>query len=94
MFIIYGKKRNKTGKSASRYLRSNNKLPGILYGNKKNNISIELDHDSVFNMQLKSDFYKINLHLSLDNMKFLVKIKSVQRHAFKPKLLHIDFLYV
>ncbi|CAL4319736.1 50S ribosomal protein L25 [Buchnera aphidicola] len=94
MFIIYGKKRKKTGKSASRYLRANNKLPGILYGNKKINISIELDHDSVFNMLLKSDFYKINFHLSLDNIKFLVTIKSVQRHAFKPKLLHIDFLYV
>jgi large subunit ribosomal protein L25 len=94
MFIINGKIRNKKGKSASRYLRLNNKLPAVLYGKKETNISIELDHDSVFNMQLKSDFYKNNCYLVLDTMKFLVKVQSVQRHSFKPKLLHIDFLYV
>ncbi|HXK00290.1 MAG TPA: 50S ribosomal protein L25 [Buchnera sp. (in: enterobacteria)] len=94
MFIINGKIRNKTGKSASRYLRLNNKLPAILYGKKKSNISIELDHDSIFNMQLKSEFYKNNVYLVLDSIKYEVKVQSVQRHSFKPKLLHIDFFYV
>ncbi|CAL4042452.1 50S ribosomal protein L25 [Buchnera aphidicola] len=94
MFIIDGKIRNKKGKSASRCLRLKHKLPAILYGKKKHNLAIELDHDSVFNMQLKHNFYKKNCYLVLEGIKYLVKIKSIQRHSFKPKLLHIDFLYV
>ncbi|QCI22022.1 50S ribosomal protein L25 [Buchnera aphidicola] len=94
MLIVNAEKRTKQGKSFSRKLRIYNKLPGVLYGFKKSEILLILDHNSVFNLQEKVNFYKENLCLIIDKNKYEVKVQSVQRHSFKLKLLHIDFLYV
>lgn len=94
MLIIDGIVRKKHGKSASRYLRLNNHFPAIIYGKKEPNISIILNHNILFNMQLKENFYNNEIALLVNNIKYFVKVKSVQRHAFKPKLLHIDFIQI
>ncbi|WP_343154373.1 50S ribosomal protein L25 [Buchnera aphidicola] len=94
MLIINAKIREKRGKSFSRKLRIENKFPAILYGLNKKPISLILDHNSVFNLQKKIDFYKNTLLLFIENKEYKVKVQSVQRHAFKLKLLHIDFLYM
>ncbi|HMI76991.1 MAG TPA: 50S ribosomal protein L25 [Buchnera sp. (in: enterobacteria)] len=94
MLIIDGIIRDKHGKSASRYLRLNNKFPAIIYGKNSSNISIVLNHNILFNMQLKSSFYNKEILLLVNSVKYHVKVKSIQRHAFKPKLLHVDFIQI
>ncbi|QCI18700.1 50S ribosomal protein L25 [Buchnera aphidicola] len=94
MLVINAEIREKKGKSFSRKLRFKNKLPGILYGLNKHSISLTLDHNSVFNLQKKIDFYNKTLLLLINNREYKVKVQSVQRHVFKLKLLHIDFLYI
>lgn len=97
MFIINAEIREKKGKSFSRKLRTENKFPAILYGLNQIPISLVLDHNSVFNLQKKIDFYKKTLTLLIKDQaskidkEYKVKVQSVQRHAFKLKLLHIDF---
>ncbi|QCI27103.1 50S ribosomal protein L25 [Buchnera aphidicola] len=94
MIIINGEERLKIGKSASRKLRKiDNKIPGIIYGLKKNILHISLDHDVVFNLQENEKFYTDPLMLRILGKKYLVSVQSVQRHCFKKKILHIDFLY-
>ncbi|QIQ41742.1 MAG: 50S ribosomal protein L25 [Buchnera aphidicola (Microlophium carnosum)] len=86
--------RKEKGKSFSRRLRINNKLPGVLYGIDQTEILLILDHNSVFNLQKKVEFYRENFFLLVKDAKYKVKVQAIQRHSFKLKLLHIDFLYV
>jgi len=53
---------------------------------------IELDHDAVMNMQVKAEFYSEVLTIVVDGKEVKVKAQAVQRHPFKPKLSHIDFV--
>lgn len=94
MIIIHGKKRFKIGKSASRKIRKiDNKIPSVVYGFKKPTLYISLDHDIIFNLQNNKNFYHSTLTLKISGQEYLVSVHAVQRHCFKRRLLHIDFLY-
>ncbi|CNH57336.1 50S ribosomal protein L25 [Yersinia massiliensis] len=86
--------RKDQGKGASRRLRAANKFPAIVYGGTEAAISIALDHDTTKNMEAKPGFYDTVLTLAVDGKEIKVKVQAVQRHAFKPKLTHIDFVRV
>lgn len=92
MFTINAVERKEQGKGASRRLRAANKVPAIIYGGEAAPVSIELDHDKVFNAQAKNEFYSDVLTLVVDGKEEKVKVQAVQRHAFKPKVTHIDFV--
>ncbi|MGP4123208.1 MAG: 50S ribosomal protein L25 [Sodalis sp. (in: enterobacteria)] len=92
MLTINAKIRKDQGKSASRRLRLANKIPAIVYGGIEAPVAIELDHDLVLNTQAKEGFYSHVLALVVDGKESKVKVQVVQRHMFKPKLTHIDFL--
>ena len=94
MLTINAEVRKEQGKGASRRLRAANKFPAIVYGGKEAAVSIELDHDNVMNMQAKPGFYDEVLVLDIDGKETQVKVQAVQRHPFKPKLHHIDFVRV
>lgn len=92
MFTINATVRKEQGKGASRRLRTAKKFPAIVYGGNEAPVSIELDHDSFMNTQAKPDFYSEVLTLVIDGKETKVKAQAVQRHPFKPKMLHIDFI--
>ncbi|MEX5411811.1 50S ribosomal protein L25 [Atlantibacter hermannii] len=92
MFTINAEVRKEQGKGASRRLRTANKFPAIIYGGNEAAISVELDHDQVMNMQAKPEFYSEVLTIAVDGKEVKVKVQAVQRHAYKPKLQHIDFV--
>ncbi|AUQ42593.1 50S ribosomal protein L25 [Yersinia ruckeri] len=94
MITINAEVRNDQGKGASRRLRAANKFPAIVYGGTKAPISIALDHDTTKNMELKPGFYNEPVNLVIDGKEVKVQVQAVQRHAFKPKLTHIDFVRV
>ncbi|PPI88213.1 50S ribosomal protein L25 [Candidatus Pantoea edessiphila] len=94
MFTINAMERQDKGKGASRRLRNNNYLPAIIYGDKENNICISLDHNIIMHLQMYDDFYKEIMILVLNGIEKKVKIQSIQRHPFKPKITHIDFITV
>lgn len=92
MFTINAVERKEQGKGASRRLRVANKFPAIIYGGEAAPVAIELDHDKVWNMQAKEGFYTEVLTLVVDGKEEKVKVQAVQRHPFKPKLTHVDFV--
>ncbi|CUU24691.1 50S ribosomal protein L25 [Duffyella gerundensis] len=92
MFTIEAEERKEQGKGASRRLRTANKFPAIIYGGEEAAVAIELDHDQVMNMQVKPEFYTDVLTLAVAGKEVKVKVQAVQRHPFKPKLQHIDFV--
>lgn len=93
MLIINAEIRKKKGKSKNRKMRKKNELPGILYGNNKKEILIKLNHNQIINKLSKKDFFK-NLILNINQEKIKVKIKEIQKHHFKLKIIHIDFIRI
>ena len=83
--------RTDLGKGASRRLRREEKLPGIIYGGEEAPVSITLDHNKVNNSADFEAFYSHVLELNLDGKVVEVLVKDMQRHPYKPKIMHIDF---
>ena len=84
--------RSDLGKGASRRLRHEDKVPAIVYGNGQEPVAIALDHKKVIIAQAEDRFYSDVLTLVIDGKEVNVKVKDVQRHPFKPKLTHLDFI--
>ncbi|OGT34803.1 MAG: 50S ribosomal protein L25/general stress protein Ctc [Gammaproteobacteria bacterium RIFCSPHIGHO2_12_FULL_37_14] len=82
------------GKGASRRLRRNEKLPGIVYGGGKTPVSLTFEHNKVAKVLENEAFYSHIITLKIDSESERVILKDIQRHSYKPRLLHIDFLRV
>jgi large subunit ribosomal protein L25 len=83
--------RNELGKGASRRLRREEKVPGILYGGGKAPVSITLEHDKTARALEHESFYSRILTLRTGTESERVILKDVQRHPFKPRIAHVDF---
>jgi large subunit ribosomal protein L25 len=84
--------RTDAGKGASRRLRRENKVPAILYGAGRPARSLSLDHDPMLHASSEESFYSSILELKVDDgRKQKVIVRDLQRHPFKPRLMHIDF---
>ncbi len=85
--------RSDLGKGASRRLRHTNKFPAIIYGGTEAPVAIELKHDDVINQMDKEGFYDA-ITLVIDGKEVNVKPQDIQRHPFKPKVQHMDFIRI
>jgi len=94
IFTLNAEIRNDIGKGASRRLRHNDKIPAVLYGAEKDAVSLTLDHNKVLQAQEFEAFYSHVLTLNIGDEKVEALVKDMQRHPFKPKILHVDFLRV
>ena len=83
--------RTAQGKGASRRLRHNGQIPAIVYGGSEEPVSIILNHDELNNAQAHESFYSEVITLVIGGKEVAVKVQAMQRHPFKPKLVHIDF---
>ena len=89
-FELNAELREDMGKGASRRLRRTGKLPGVVYGADKDATSITLDHDEVIHKLEHEAFYSSILTLNVGKNSDRVVLKDLQRHPFKPFILHID----
>ena len=82
--------RSLQGSGASRRLRRAGKVPGIVYGGGEP-ASIELDHNALFHALKNEKFHSSILTMKLDGSTNQVLLRDVQRHAFRPLVMHVDF---
>ena len=98
MTILQAIYRSKTGTNNSRYIRRvNHQIPAIIYGKKilkQRGLLILLEHDKIFDLHKKNFLSSTKLFICLEKEEFSVTVKAIQYHAFKPILLHIDFLCI
>ena len=85
--------RTELGKGASRRLRHAGKFPAVVYGGEAAAVSIVLNHDDIVNQMDKPEFYE-GIVLVIDGAEVKVKPQDVQRHAYKPKVEHMDFIRI
>ena len=91
-FTIHATVRNDEGKGASRRLRTQGAVPGIVYGGKVKPISIAIEHNKIWNQLLADEaIYTSLVDLDIDGKVQQVIIKDIQRHPYANKLVHIDF---
>ncbi len=83
--------RSDMGKGASRRLRREaDQIPAIVYGGKEEPKSISLNHNQIINMLDEEAVYSSIINLDINGTVEEVVIKDIQRHPFKPKVLHMD----
>jgi large subunit ribosomal protein L25 len=88
---ISADKRELQGKGASRRLRSNGKVPAVIYGGDNEAQSIEMDHNDLFHKLKLEAFHASILSLSIAGKKEQVLLRDIQMHPFKQQVLHVDF---
>ncbi len=93
-FNINAESRSDVGKGASRRLRRDGKVPGIIYGSGKDSVALTTDHNQLAHHLEHEAFYSHILTVTLDGKAQKVVLKDLQRHPAKPRILHVDFLRV
>ncbi|CAL7959856.1 50S ribosomal protein L25 [Gammaproteobacteria bacterium] len=89
-FTITAKARSDMGKGASRRLRRADLVPGIVYGAGTEPKMITIEHSPLLRLLTNESFYTQILDLDIGSQKEHVILRDLQRHPFKPRILHID----
>ena len=87
-------KRDITGTGGSRELRIKKKIPGIIYGDNKDPLPIQLDEKLLKIMIKDPGFFSKQCEIKYENQSIKVLPKDLQLHPVKQSILHIDFLRV
>ena len=87
--------RESRGKAESRRMRRlDDNIPAVIYGLKKDPVAITLPHKDVIHAMDKEEFYSQVITLNVAGKPEKVVLKDLQRHPFKPKVMHVDFLRI
>jgi large subunit ribosomal protein L25 len=93
-FVLDAAVRGDAGKGASRRLRHQHLVPGIIYGGDKAPRTISLSHKDLTKALENEGFFSHLITLNVDAEAEEVILKDLQRHPSKPRILHADFLRV
>jgi len=87
-------KRERAGKGVARALRREDKIPAVIYGDKKEPVTISMTAKEA-NLEFnKGQMLSTLCELDVDGEKTLVLARDVQLHPVRDNVLHIDFLRV
>ena len=91
--IIVSKREN-SGTGSSRSIRKEKKVPGIIYGDKKDPIPVALDEKTLKVKIQDPTFFSKQCEVKFNDEIIKVLPKDLQLHPVKENILHIDFLRV
>ncbi len=87
-------KRETAGKGSARALRRAGKVPAIVYGELKENVSIAIEEKDVVREYFKGGFFNKLVEVKLGSESYHVLPRDVQLHPVSDKVEHVDFLKV
>ncbi len=90
-YQITAEPRSDTGKSASRRFRREGKIPAVVYGAGKDNVSLLLDHREVFHKLETEGFHSAIIKINTGKNVEQAILRDVQMDPVKPNVVHIDF---
>lgn len=94
-FELSAEARQTFGKGASRRLRRlDNKVPGIMYGGDEAPLPLIFNHNHLLKALENEAFYSHILTIQVDGKPHKAVLKALQRHPFKPRIVHLDLLRV
>ncbi|MGB5076599.1 MAG: 50S ribosomal protein L25/general stress protein Ctc [Sphingorhabdus sp.] len=86
--------RERAGKGASRDLRRQNRIPAVIYGNKKDPVTIHVEEKALVKLLMTGHFMNSVVELELDGKKEITLPKDVAFHPVTDRPLHVDFLRI
>jgi len=93
-FELNAEKRTEQGTGASRRLRRQGKIPAIMYGSNKDPMLLSISHNELAKHLQSESFYSSLLTIKIGDKKQQAVLKDLQRHPFRPKILHLDLMRV
>jgi large subunit ribosomal protein L25 len=93
-YEIVAVSRGDQGKGASRRLRREGLVPGIIYGGGKDPEMFATKHNELVHHLENEAFYSHILDVKMDGKSQQVVLKDLQRHPSKPFVTHLDLLRV
>ena len=93
-FVVKATSRTEQGTSASRRLRSEGKVPTILYGGGQPPQMLAVDHNELLHHLEHESFYSHILQVDVEGTEQRAVLKDVQRHPSKPRILHMDLMRI
>lgn len=93
-YALKAAKRESAGKGAARSLRRENKVPAVIYGDKKEPVLISLSAKDINIEYNKAHMFTNICDLEIDGQKQMVLARDVQLHPVKDVVEHVDFLRV
>jgi large subunit ribosomal protein L25 len=91
---IAAAKREKAGKGVSRALRRENRIPAVIYGDKKEPVTISLPAKEINVEYNKGHMFTSLADIKVDGETHLCLARDVQLHPVRDYVLHVDFLRV
>ena len=88
---LHATKREASGTRACRRMRLEGKVPAVLYGHKKEALSLQVDMQELVDALRKRTRM---FELQLDKQKDTVLLKAVQYDAFGDVIVHADFVRI
>lgn len=90
--VITAEARDRTGKGSARATRREGRVPGVVYGDKKEPVAISLDRRELERELNKGGFFSRLFELKLDGESQRVLARDMQFHVVSDVPLHVDFL--
>lgn len=91
---LAAEKRDKTGKGICRTLRSEKKIPGVIYGKNTEAINIALGLKDLENAVKDTKTMEVFLDLKVDSNVYRAMLKELQVDIISGSYLHADFLTI
>lgn len=87
--------RHTSGKGAARKLRREGRLPAVVYGRREEAESLELDTHELSRLLARIHAATTVIDLEVEGGEPRpVLIREIQRHPYRPQLLHVDFFEI
>ncbi|MGI9351774.1 MAG: 50S ribosomal protein L25/general stress protein Ctc [Rhizobiaceae bacterium] len=92
--VLEGQLRERVGKGAARELRRNAMVPAVIYGDKKDPVSIALPYKELSMMIHGGGFMTTIANIKIGDEEHRVLPKDYQLHPVRDFVEHVDFLRV
>ena len=92
--ILNGNLRTNTGKGFARASRRAGRIPAIIYGDKQDTISIDIEEREYKKIMTQSGIFSRLLDLNIDGKSNIVLTRDIQFHPVSENPLHVDFLRI
>jgi len=83
--------RSDVGKGVARSLRREGKVPAVIYGHAREPQPLAIDQRELDRLLSHIAAESTVIELSFDGGTARTLIREIQRHPFKPQILHVDF---
>ncbi|MEL7429460.1 MAG: 50S ribosomal protein L25/general stress protein Ctc [Pseudomonadota bacterium] len=93
-YVLEGQLRERTGKGASRELRRNSMVPCVIYGDKKDPVSIALPYKELSMKIHGGGFMTTVATIKVGSDDYMVLPKDYQLHPVRDFIEHVDFLRI